>query len=334
MNYRSFGKTDLKVSDIGMGCSSLGGGLYHRDDRGSIRTLLKAFDHGINFYDTSDNYSQGKSERLIGQAFKDRRKYVVIASKVGTSYSSLGGLALRIRPLLRPVSQILHPIRARLNRMRYSQRHKDFSTKHLTEAIHESLKRLQTDYLDLYQLHNPPLSILQKGDFYGTLEKLKAQGKIRYYGVSCATVHDALLCLKYPGFSSIQVTINLLDQEAVTKLLPLAKEEKLAVIARVPLAQGLLTNIQKETKAEQIAKNQRELEYRKSRVKKFQFLVKKDRTLAQAALQFVLQLDGVSVVIPGMTKQKHLEENLGALTAPPLTMEELLKIQSTSRDAA
>lgn len=326
MNYRSFGKTDLKVSEIGMGCSSLGGGVFYRDAQESIMTLLKAFDSGINFYDTSDNYSQGNSERLIGKSFKGKRDRVIIASKVGTIYSSLGSLALRIRPLLRPVRCFLTPLRSTLNWMRYSQRYKDFSPKHITHAIHESLKRLQTDYLDLYQLHDPSSSILQKGDFCDTLEKLKDQGKIRYYGVSCATIDDALICLKHPGISSIQVVINLLDQEAIRKLLPLAKENKLAVIARVPLAQGLLANPWSDTKAAQLIKNQQAFDERKSRAKEYQSLIKENRTMAQAALQFVLQLQDVSVVIPGMTKRRHLEENLGAPTAPPLTEEELGRI--------
>jgi len=328
MNYRVFGKTELKVSEIGLGCSSFGGGLYNINDQESTKTLLQAFDSGINFYDTYDSYNQGNSERLIGWAFKGRRDRVIIASKVGTVYSPLGNFALRIRPLLRPVRRFLHPIRTSLNRMLYSERHKDFSVKHLTKAIHESLKRLQTDYIDLYQLHNPLLSILEKGDFCEALEGLKTQGKIRYYGVSCATVDDALTCLKYPGISSVQVVINLLDQEAITKLLPLAQDKKLAVIARVPLAQGLLTNAKSDTKAEQLAKNKRELEDRKNRAKKFQFLVKENRTMAQAALQFVLQLQGVSVAIPGMTKIKHLQETLGTLTAPPLTQEEFENIYS------
>jgi aryl-alcohol dehydrogenase-like predicted oxidoreductase len=332
MNYRSFGKTDLKVSEIGMGCSSLGGGLHYRDDRESISTLLKAFDSGINFYDTSDNYSQGKSEKLLGQAFKGKRDHLIIASKVGTVYSSFGNLALRIRPLLRPLRNFLNPLRSSLNKVRYSQRHKDFTRKHLTKAIHRSLKRLQTDYLDLYQLHNPPPSLLEKGDLFETLEELKIQGNIRYYGVSCTTVDDALICLRYPGISSVQIAINLLDQEAITKFLPLTQEKQLAVIARVPLAQGLLTNPKSDTKAAQLIKNELEFDERQSRAKKYHSLIKEDRTMAQAALQFILQLQAVSVVIPGMTKQKHLEENLGALNAPPLTTEELLKIESISRD--
>ncbi len=328
MNYRSFGNTDLKVSEIGLGCQSLGGGLYYKDDQESIKTLLQAFDSGINLYDTSDHYSQGASENLIGRAFKGKRDQVIIATKAGTCYSPIGSLALRMRPLLRPVSRFLRPMKISLHLMRASQKHSDFSVVYLTKAVHGSLKRLQTDYIDLFQLHKPPLSILEKGDFCETLEKLKNRGKIRYYGVSCATVEDALICLKHPGISSVQLAISLLDQEAITKLLPLAKERKLAVIARNPRAQGHLTNTLSDIMAETYARNQREFEDRKNRAKKFQFLIKQDRTLAQSALQFVLQLQGVSVVLPRATNREQLKENLGALTAPPLTKVELTRTYS------
>ena len=334
MEYRSFGKTDLKVSEIGFGCQSLGGGLYYKDDSESIMTLQQAFGSGINFYDTSDHYSQGMSERLIGRAFKDRRDRVILSSKAGTLYYSIGNLALRMRPLLRPMSYLLHPMKISLHLMRASQKGSDFSAEYLTKAVHGSLRRLQTDYLDLFQLHKPPSSILEEGDFCETLEKLKDQGKIRYYGVSCATVDDALICLKHPGISSVQVGISLLDQEAITKLLPVAREKTLVVIARNPRAQGHLTNTLSDIMAETYARNQREFEDRKNRAKQFQFLIKENRTLAQAALQFILQLHGVSVVIPRSVNREQLEENLGALTAPPLTKEELLKIESMSRDTA
>jgi len=328
MNYRSFGKTDLNVSELGLGCQSLGGGLYYRDDRESIRTLHQAFDFGVNFYDTSDHYSQGASEILIGRAFKGKRDKVVIATKAGTRYSRLGDLALRMRPLLRPMSRFFRPMKISLHLMRASQKHSDFSAEYLTNAVHRSLKRLRTDYLDIFQLHKPPTSTLEKGDFCETLEKLRGQGKIRYYGISCATVEDALICLRHPGISSVQVGISFLDQDAINKLLPVAREKKIAVIARNPRAQGHLTSTLSDIMAETYAENQKEVEDRINKAKKFQFLVNKDRTLAQAALQFVLRLDGVSTVLPRAINRQQLEETLGSFNAFPLTEEELNKIYS------
>jgi len=328
MNYRSFGKTDLRVSELGLGCQSLGGGLYYRDDQESIETLHQAFDSGINFYDVSDHHSQGASESLLGRAFKDRRDRVIITSKAGLAYSSLGSFALRIRPLLRPVSSFLRPIKSTLHFMRASQLRYDYSPQYLTQAIERSLKRLQTDYLDLFQLYKPSSIIIQKGDFCEALEKLKAQGKIRYYGVACLTVDDALLCLRYPGISSVQVAISLIDQEAITKLLPLIQEKKVALIARHPRAIGLFTESQSDIMGDASAYSRSEIEERKMRAKAFRFLIKEDRTMAQAAIQFVLQLQGVSVVLPRAVNRKQLEENLGALIAPLLTKGELMKIYS------
>jgi len=329
MNYRSFGKTDLKVSEIGLGCASLGGGLYYKDDRESINTLLQAFDSGINLYDTADSYGLGKSQMLIGQAFRSKRDRVIIASKIGFFYSNLGRLALRMRPLLRPVSRFLSPMKDSLHRMRASQKHYDFSPNYLIKAVDGSLKRFQSDYLDLFQLYNPPTSILEKGDFCETLESLKTQGKIRYYGVACVTVDDALICLRHPGISSVQVDISLLDQEAIKKLLPIAQEKKLAVIARHPRAMGLLTNTHSDIMGDVSLYAQGELKSKRKKAEAFRFLIKTNRTLAQAAIQFLLQLEGVSVAIPRAVDREQLEENLGALTAPPLTTEELSKIYST-----
>ena len=330
MNYRSFGGTDLKVSEIGLSCASLGGGFYYRNDRESVMTLLEAFDSGINFFETSDSWGQGQSERLICQAFKSKRDRIFIAGRVGIVFSSLGNLALKMRTVLRPVSRFLRPMNRHLYMMRTSQKRKDFSPKHLTEAIHGSLRRLQTDYFDLYQLYRPPSSVLQKGDFCDTLENLKAQGKLRYYGIVCDTVNDALICLSLPGISSIQVDISLLDKEAITKILPLAVERGLAVIAGHPRAMGLLTNNLSDIMGDTSSYNRTEFENRRNRAKSLQFLIKGNRTLAQAALQFALQLDGVSIVLPRAINRVQLDENLGALISSRLTTEELAKIYSMS----
>jgi aryl-alcohol dehydrogenase-like predicted oxidoreductase len=326
MNYRLFGETDLRVSEIGLSCASLAGGLYYKNDRESVMTLLQAFDSGINFFETSDSWGQGNSERLIGQALRSKRDSLIIAGRVGIVFSTLGNLALRMRTLLRPVSRLLRPMSGHLYKVRTSQKRKDFSSKHLTEAIHGSLKRLQTDYLDLYQLYRPPSSVLEKGEFCETFENLKAQGKLRYYGVVCDTVKDALICLRLPGISSIQVDISLLDQEAITKVLPLASERKLAVIAGHPRAMGLLTNNLSDIMGDTSSYDRTELENRKNRAKSLQFLIKENRTLAQAALQFVLQVDGVSIVLPRAIDRVQLDENLGAREAPRLVKQELENI--------
>jgi aryl-alcohol dehydrogenase-like predicted oxidoreductase len=320
MNYRSFGSTGLRVSEIGLGCSSIGKGA--NDERESILLLNRAFELGINFYDTADAYGYGRSEELIGRTFKDRRSRVIIASKVGTLPSSLGRIGKVISPALEPVRRVIQPWRGVLKR--FSKPRQEFSSTYIKEAIDKSLRRLQTDHIDLYQLHNPPTFMLERGEIFETLDFLRNQGKIRFYGVSAETIGDALICLRYSRVSSVQVVLNLLEQEAVKELLPLAQQKKIAIIARVPLARGLLTKRMTVQTGPVIDKS--ELELRRSKVEELSFLVNESRTLPQAAIQFVLHHPQVSVAIPGTRTIKHLEENAKAHVARPLKKEEVDKI--------
>jgi aryl-alcohol dehydrogenase-like predicted oxidoreductase len=328
MKYKKFGSTDLNVSELGLGCQSLGGGLFYRDDRESIRTLHKAFECGINFYDVSDHHSLGLSEKLLGKAFKNRRDKVIITSKAGLMYSQIGFFALKMRSLARPFSSFLQPIKNSLHYFRSSQLHFNYSHEYITQAVEKSLIRLQTDYLDLFQLYKPSSSKIKQGDFIETLEKLKSQGKIRYYGITCLTINDAILCLKFPNISSLQVAISLIDQEAISKLIPLIKEKNLGLISRHPRAIGLFTKNLDDIMGDSSAFSKEEFEKRKVRALKFQFLVNDNRTLAQGAIQFVLQLNGISVVLPRAVNCDELNENVGSLSASPLTGDEIKKIYS------
>ena len=323
MNYRSFGRAGWQVSELGMGCAALGGGVYQKNDREAIATLREALDAGINFFDTASSYSAGHSERLIGLAFKGRRDRVIIASKVGMFYPPAVRLASRFKYLLIPVRALLGPIAPSLNRIKYAHKYGNFSPRRITESVHGSLKRLGTDYIDLYQLHNPPPDGLAHDDLCEPLEQLKRQGKIREYGISCKETSAAPLALRH-SIASVQVIFNLLDQEALTQCLPLAGERNVAVIARLPFAQGLLTDA-RETKADRIATDSAKVAPRRERAARFRFLATDQRTMAQAALRFVLQTPGVSVALAGMSTRGHLQENLGALSAQPLSGEELVR---------
>lgn len=320
MNYRSFGSKDLLVSEIGLGCSEIGSGVFYKDERESLRLLHRALELGINFYDTAELYGYGHSEELIGDAFRGRRSQIIIASKVGMLTSSLGRIGKTLLPILQPVRQVIQPWKDLLKRV--SKQKQDFSSAHIRKAIEQSLRRLHTDYLDLYQLHNPPTWVIERGEVFETLDHLKDQGKIRFYGVSAETISDALICLEYPNISSLQVVFNLLEQEAAKELLPLAHQKRIAIIARVPLARGLLT--QKMTVQTGPPINRNQLQIARAKVEKLSSLVnEKARSLPQTAIQFVLHHPQVSVVIPGTRTVKHLEENVAALNTPPLTEEEL-----------
>ena len=327
MNYRRFGSTDMKVSEIGLGGGRLGATLRRGTSAEMIKMLREAFDSGITFYDTADIYGQGKSEDLIGRALKKHRNEIVIATKTGYRLSTAAGLAAKLKPALRPFIRSFRPLRRFAATTRSSQMSQDFSAGHIRDSIEGSLRRLQTDRIDLYQLHSPPRDILRSGEVFSTLDELKSQGKIRYYGVSCLTVEDAVISLQQPGVSSVQVAINLLEREAITRLLPLSKARIVAVIARQPFASGFLTQSQAEIDSP-AAVDQDLLERKARAAAAFRFLANKTRSMAQAAIQFTLCQDGVSVVLPGTSSIEHLRENLGALTAPSLTDREMSIIDS------
>ncbi|MGB7931647.1 MAG: aldo/keto reductase [Gammaproteobacteria bacterium] len=326
MNYNRLGNTDLQVSELGLGCQSLGGGLYYRDKGESLAMVRQALEAGVTFFDTADHYSQGLSEGWLGEALRGRRHDVVLATKSGTYFTPLAGMASRMRPLLRPASRWLRPLKIHFHRMRATQKRQDFSAVYLTRAVDASLRRLHTDYLDLFQLHKPPLHVLQEGEWRDALKNLQQQGKIRHYGISCASLADAIPCLDDPDIASVQVGISLLEQGAVPEFLARARQRSLGVIARNPRAQGHLTTDLHDIMAETYAKNREDVAAKTTRALQFAFLANPDRSLGQAALQFVLQLPGITCAIPRAVNVSQLLENLGALDAPPLSATELRKI--------
>lgn len=328
MQYRPFGRTDLIVSELGLGCQSLGGGLFHRDDKAALALVGRAFDAGITFYDTSDHYSLGRSEELLGKAFRGRRERVIIASKVGTRYTRWARIALQARPLLRPMQRLLRPFRRPLQRARAAHRRHDFSRSYLRCSVQRSLRRLRTDYLDVLQLHKPPPAVLRDAEVLDELETLRREGKIRYYGIACDTLGDALACLDLPNIASIQIGISLLEQEALQTLLPLAARRNCAVIARNPRGYGLLTRRFDDLTAEDYARDRAAAEEMMRRARLFSFLETGERSLAQASLQFVRTLPGVSVVLPRALDGPELDEALGTLAAPPLGPPELEAIRA------
>ncbi len=327
---RKFGSTDLEVSEIGFGCSSLGTVLGHDADQDGLQALEYALDQGINFFDTADAYSLGNSERLLGRAFQKKRDKVIIATKGGSRFTSGWRFALQSIPFMAPLRRPLRRFKRFFNLVRHSQKQYDYSDRQLRTAVEASLKHLQTDYIDVYQLYNPTRPVLEAGDFIGTLESLKSQGKIRYYGVSCRTHEDALLCLRYPGISSVQLPVSMIEQAAIDSVIPSLYRSGIAVIAREPLGQGLLTGTRGRTLAEEGARSLAEISERKRRSVDFSVFSTSQRTMAQAALQFVLQVPGVSTVIPGIAKVEQLGENLRALNAPRLTPEEYQRARSLS----
>jgi aryl-alcohol dehydrogenase-like predicted oxidoreductase len=323
MEYRRFGNTGLRVSAIGLGCARLGG--LYTNDKEALATLYSAFDRGINFYDTADIYAQGRSERLLGEAFKHRRASVFIATKAGYRSMGPGRLCASLRRFLAPTIRLAAALGRQANRLHPVTQTQCFSAQYLRTAIEASLRRLQTDYLDIFQLHSPPCTVIETGEFIETLDQAKSQGKIKYYGVSCRTIADVRFCLLHPGISVVQAPINLLQFKNALSMLALAERKGVPVIARQPLASGLLSKPALRLKARHFAVTD-SLTERINGLKALQFLeLMNHRTMAQAALQFVLQLPGVSVAIAGMSTREHLDENLTGSTEL-LTQSELARI--------
>jgi aryl-alcohol dehydrogenase-like predicted oxidoreductase len=331
LERRALGTTGIEVSAIGLGCSSLGGVLDRESESQSLRTVRMALDRGINFFDTADAYSMGRSEELLGQAVRGQRDRVVIATKGGSRFSPAWKAIVDSRSALVPLRKVLKPFKRYFNLVRHTQKRYDYSPSHLRRALETSLKRLDTDYIDLYQIYNPTRADLEAGAFIDTLERFKREGKIRYYGIACHNAEDALQCLRYPGVSAVQLAISLADQEALDNVVPRLVEEGVGVIGCEPLAQGFLTTNTGRTLAEESARGRSQIRSRQQRASQFKFLIRPDRTLAQAAMQFAIRVPGISSVIPGMILPKQLEENLGALTATPLTQDELQRIRDTGR---
>ena len=292
MNYRYLGDTGIKVSEIGFGAWGIGGtpmdarAYGPTDDNESHVALRKAFETGITFYDTAALYGYGHSEEVIGATLKDVRKHIIISSKVG--YKNFKG-------------------------------EQDFSAQYIRHSLEGSLRRLQTDYIDVYQLHDPPIELLQKDDsIIENLNLLIQEGKIRVAGISTRSPEDSLIAIKQFDFKSIQVNFNLSDQRALELgLFEECKDCGAGIIIRTPLCFGFLTG--KYSANDNYAAGDHRAKWSPEQIERwaeaYKLFVsnlpeKEEQTNAQIALRFCLSYSSVSTVIPGMLTHEHVEENV------------------------
>jgi aryl-alcohol dehydrogenase-like predicted oxidoreductase len=305
MKYRELGKTGLIVSEIGFGTWGIGGNAYGQvDDNEAKKALQTAFESGINFYDTADLYGDGHSEVLMGEVFAGKRDQIIITTKGGTL----------------PHTTFDMP--------------QDFSSQHIKEALTGSLKRLRTDYVDLYLLHSPKIEDIERNaDILHTLETAKKEGKIRAYGISARTPCDALKAIDKFGLNVVEVNFNLIDQRALENgLFSRAKKDNMGIIIRTPLTFGYLTGRLRGD--EQFQGKDHRANWPKEQLKRwaqahqlFSFLFEgKSRTPAQAALRFCLDFEIVSTVIPGMMNAQEVLENVSASSMPSLAAEEMAQV--------
>ncbi len=312
----------MLVSEIGFGGSRIGGVFAGKGSSSNeaLHVLRSALDSGINFYDTADMYSQGESEALIGKAFRSRRQEVIIATKGGYTLPARRNLIKHIKPLVRPLVRALGLTRARLPSGISGALSQDFSRAYLTRALDGSLKRLHTDYVDLYQLHSPGPAFMQSaafGEALQTLEGFKAQGKIRFYGVGTEVPEDAAFCLAAPGISSVQLGFGLLDPEALDQgTLQIARTRGIAVIARGCFGGGLLKDsLDRAQLKEATPKWQTILALR-------EYAARSGRSVLDIAFQFCRGNPAVSVTLLGMRVEAHLRDNLRYLAGHHLSDEE------------
>lgn len=301
MKLRAFGSTSMQVSEVGMGCWAIGGNAFgnsygNTDDGESIKAIKKSFALGCNFFDTADVYGHGHSEELLGIALSNIRKNVFIATKVGGAYmyndEKLG--------------------------------HVNFTPEYIRFALEQSLLRLRTDYIDVYQLHNPTLQMIKEGEVFKPLRQLQEQGKIKHVGVSVFTLDEGLAALDH--VDSVQCVFNIIDPRNY-EMMETAKRRGIAIIVREPLANGLLTGKYSTSSAFEKGdiRSRTPKEYMEG-VAELASEIKKrfpSLTPAQVCLKYILNFDCVSTVIPGMKNEKQTEENMAVSELPPLTQDEM-----------
>jgi len=298
MKYRNFG--GIKVSEIGMGCWAIGGNAYGNsygktNDDESIAAVRKALELGCTFFDTADVYGHGHSERILGTALGSARKDVVIATKAGGAYmyEGFGGM--------------------------------NFSKEYLNFALKQSMLRLQTDYIDVYQLHNPPMPVIQDGEAFAALKDMKDKGKIRFAGISIFTLEEGFAALEH--VDCLQCVFNALDPRKY-ELMEAAKRAGVAVIIREPLANGLLTGkYDGKSEFDETDIRCRFPQDYISQIADSVFEVKKkihrNATMSQISLKYVLAFDSVCTVIPGFKTARQVKENIQTSDMPDLTDEEM-----------
>jgi aryl-alcohol dehydrogenase-like predicted oxidoreductase len=310
---RQFGSTELRASEFGLGCARIGG--FFQGNVADVTALLSlARDSGINFFDTADMYSQGESEQLLGRAFKGQRHEVIIASKVGYRLPAQRRLAARLKPLLRPLVQTLRIRRAQVPPSVRGELAQEFSPNYLRRSVEMSLRRLRTDYLDLLQLHSPPAGVIERGEWEPALERMKRDGKIRYYGVASTGVEAGLAALSFSGVSSLQFTLNLLDYVALEKLVPEARRQRLGLVARECLANGLLVKPARDIDLRQYCDSPEDEAKRAQQLDVLRLELGSDPdALARRAIEYVHGTEGVSVTLLGVRSTAQLRDLLKKL---------------------
>jgi aryl-alcohol dehydrogenase-like predicted oxidoreductase len=312
MKYRPFGRTGWNVSEVSFGAWAIGGSWGDVDDSVSLTAMNKAIDCGMNFIDTADVYGDGRSERLCATLKKQRpNDTIIVVTKAGRR---------------------LNPHNA-----------DGYNRANLTSFIERSLKNLGTDCLDLVQLHCPPWEVYYRPEVFGVLDDLVKQGKLRFYGVSVEKVEEALKAIEYPNVQSVQIIFNMFRHRPSELFFNEAKRRKVGILARVPLASGLLSGkMSQQTKFSKddhrqfnrhgehfdVGETFSGVDYETGlkAVEETRPLVPTGATMAQLALKWILMFDAVSCVIPGAKNPQQAEQNAQSSDLAPLSQSQMSKV--------
>jgi aryl-alcohol dehydrogenase-like predicted oxidoreductase len=314
MEHRTLGRTGMEVSAIGFGAWAIGGSWGAVDDEESMRALHASVDAGVNFVDTADVYGDGRSERLVARLRRERPGEAIhVATKAG--------------------------------RRLPAQTCEGYSRENLAAWIDRSLSNLETDALDLLQLHCPPTPVFSDPGVYGVLDDLVRAGKLRHYGVSVERVDEALAAIRHPGVESVQIIFNMFRLKPADEFFPEARARNVGILARVPLASGLLTG--KLSPSSEFAEDDHRAFNRAGQafdrgetfsgvpydvgleaVEELRHLVPPAASLAQLALRWILMFDAVTCAIPGARTPDQARANAAAADLPPLDRRAMDAVQA------
>jgi len=312
MDYRTLGSTGWQVAAVSFGAWAIGGSWGDVDDHQSLQALERAVELGVNFFDTADVYGDGRSEQLLAGLYREHDD-IHVATKAGRR---------------------LDPHTA-----------DGYTSENLRAFVERSLDHLDRDALDLLQLHCPPTEVYYRPEVFEALDALKAQGLIRHYGVSVEKVEEALKAIEYPGVETVQIIFNMFRQRPARLFFREAKRRNVGILARVPLASGLLTgkydadatfpeNDHRHFNRDGEAFDRGEtfagvdLDRGVRAVEELDDIRPDGMTMAQFALRWILMHDAVSCTIPGAKRPDQVEENAGAADLPPLSDDTMIAVET------
>lgn len=313
MQYRELGRTGMKVSNISFGAWAIGGSWGSVDDKESLAALHRSVDLGVNFIDTADVYGDGRSERLVAKLRKERKETIYVATKAGR----------RLDPHVAD----------------------GYNRANLTSFIERSLKNLATDAIDLLQLHCPPMEVYYRPETFGVLDDLVKAGKLQHYGVSVEKVEEALKAIEYPNVQTVQIIFNIFRQRPADLFFAEALKRKVGILARVPLASGMLTGKLTAKSAfeadDHRAFNRHGESFDRGEtfsgvdydtglaaVEELRALVPQGWSMTQFALRWILMFDAVTCAIPGAKNPSQAEDNAKAADLPAMDTATMDKVNA------